>query len=120
MQGKKSFGQFVREGREARAASDRSYSLRQVARKVGIEPSYLSKIERDLEPPPGEEVICRLAEELDENPDRMLAMAGKVSQDLLDAICLHPEIFADLLRQLRKMPRKAVLRIAREVRDGNW
>jgi transcriptional regulator with XRE-family HTH domain len=73
------FGQFVRDSRQAMAAADRSFSLRKVADKVGIEPSYLSKIERDEQPPPGEGVIRKLASELSEDADVMLAMAGKVS-----------------------------------------
>ena len=40
------FGSYIREKREALRAEDRSYSLRQVAIRIGIEPSYLSKIER--------------------------------------------------------------------------
>ena len=115
-----SFGQFVRECREAKAASDRSFSLRKVAQKVGIEPSYLSKIERDQQPPPGEAVIGKLAEELGEDPDVMLALAGKVSSDLLGVIRSRPRLFADLLRQLKNMPDKAVVRLVREVRDGSW
>jgi hypothetical protein len=47
-------------------------------------------------------------------------MAGKVSSDLLDIIRKRPELFADLLRQLKSMPDKAVLRVVREVRDGSW
>ena len=61
----------------AQVEHDPAFSLRQVAERVGIEPSYLSKIERGEEPPPGEQTIRRLAEELGENPDALLALAGK-------------------------------------------
>ena len=40
------FGSYIREKREALRQYDRSYSLRQVAGRIGVEPSYLSKIER--------------------------------------------------------------------------
>ncbi len=40
------FGGYIREKREALRQSDRRYSLRQVAGRIGVEPSYLSKIER--------------------------------------------------------------------------
>lgn len=114
------FGHFIRECREARAATDRSFSVRQLAARVDIEPSYLSKIERDEQPPPGEGTILRLAKELDEDPDVLLALAGKVSSDLLAIIRSRPRLFADLLRELKQMPDRAVLRLVREVRDGNW
>lgn len=114
------FGQFLRDSREARAATDRTFSLRKVADRVGIEPSYLSKIERDEQPPPGEGVIRLLAQDLSEDPDVLLALAGKVSSDLLAIIRTRPRLFADLIRQLKNMPDHAVLRLVREVRDGSW
>ena len=47
-------------------------------------------------------------------------MAGKVSSDLQEIIIRRPRLFADLLRQLKEVPDHAVLRIVREVRDGDW
>jgi hypothetical protein len=32
----------------------------------------------------------------------------------------RPELFAELIRELKDMPDHAVLRIVREVRDGEW
>ena len=114
------FGEYLRASREKRRETSPAYSVRQIAGKVGIEPSYLSKIERGHEPPPGEGTVRNLAKELDEDPDVLLAMAGKVSGDLLDIIRSRPELFADLLRKLKTMPDRAVLRLVREVRDGDW
>jgi transcriptional regulator with XRE-family HTH domain len=85
-----------------------------------MEPSYLSKIERGLVPPPGEETLVRLARELELEPDMLLALAGKVSRDLLDVIRKRPLLFAQLIRELRDLPDHAVLRLVREVRDGQW
>ena len=112
-------GTYLRERREARRATDPSYSLRQLAARIGVEPSYLSKVERGLETP-SEEKISRLAAELDVDGDVLLAIAGKVSSDLLQAIRQRPELFGQLIRQLADMPEHAVLRVVREVRDGNW
>lgn len=114
------FGHHVRQARERLAIEDRMFSLRQVAGRVGIEPAYLSKIERGEMPPPGEETIVRLADELGEDRDVMLALAGKVSSDLRDIVKARPKLFAQLLRELKKAPDRAVLRIVRQVRDGNW
>ena len=114
------FGSYVRERREALRAKSREFSLRQVASRIGVEPSYLSKVERGDQPPPGEATICALAEELRDDPDMLLAMAGKVSTDLQAIIRQRPALFAQLLRELKDMPEKAVLRLVREVRDGDW
>lgn len=114
------FGTHIREAREALQAHDRSYSLRQVAARIGVEPAYLSKIERGVFPPPSEEVIVRLAETLNEDPDVLLAMAGKLSTDLQRIILSRPQLFADLIRQLKGASDNAILRVVREVRDGDW
>ncbi len=114
------FGAYLRTCREARRASDPKFSVRQLAARVGVEPSYLSKVERGQQPPPSEQTIASLARELDEDPDVLLALAGKVSGELQSIIRRRPKLFAELIRQLKDIPDHAVLRIVREVRDGDW
>lgn len=114
------FGKYVRSRRESMNVERRSYSLRQVAQRVGFEPSYLSKVERSETAPPSEEKIIRLAKVLEEDPDVLLAMAGKVSEELQAVIRKRPRLFAELIRQLKDMPDHAMVRIVREVRDGCW
>jgi len=114
------FGQHVREVRERRRQRDRRYSLRQVARRVGVEPAYLSKVERGEVPPPSEATIGRLAEELGENRDVLLALGGKVSSDLQEIIRRRPRLFAELIRQLKEAPDDAILTVVRQVREGDW
>ena len=114
------FGEFVRQRRETLREADAKFSVRQVAQRIGVEPSYLSKVERGEQPPPSEQTIVALAKELDEDPDVLLALAGKVSSDLLKIVRKRPRLFADLIRELKNMPDHAVLRLVREVRDGNW
>ncbi len=114
------FGKYIRTVREKIFKEDRSYSVRQVAQRIGVEPSYLSKIERDQVAPPSEATITRLAQELGEDADLLLAMAGKVSSDLRDIILQRPQLFAELLRQLRDAPDHAIESVAREIRDGDW
>ena len=91
-----------------------------MAQRVGIEPAYLSKIERGEVAPPSEATTVRLARELGEDPDVLLALAGKVSTDLQAIIRKRPRLFADLIRQLKEAPDDAVLRLVREVREGDW
>ena len=100
--------------------NDRSFSLRQVASRIGIEPAYLSKIERNEFAPPSEDVIRKLAKELGENPDMLLAMAGKVSTELREIVLKRPQLVGELLRNISEMPDHAILRIVREVKDGEW
>jgi transcriptional regulator with XRE-family HTH domain len=114
------FGEFIRATREALRASDPRYSLRQVAERIGVQPSYLSQIERENEAPPSEETVSRLADELGLERDLLLAMAGKVSSDLQAVIRRRPLLFGELIRELKDAPDHAVLRLVREVRDGNW
>jgi transcriptional regulator with XRE-family HTH domain len=114
------FGPYLRQQREALRAGDPRFSLRQVAERVGVQPSYLSKVERDDVGPPSEDTIRRLADELDEDVDVLLALAGKVSTDLKDVIRRRPRLFAQVIRELRDAPEATVLRVVREVRDGDW
>lgn len=114
------FATYIRNKREKLRADDARYSVRQVAARIGVEPSYLSKIERGEQPPPSEKTIVGLATELNEDSDVLLALAGKVSRDLQSIICRRPQLFAELIRQLKDAPDHAVLRLVREVRDGNW
>ena len=116
----KTFGDYIREQRETKRKLDRSYSLRQVAERIGVQPSYLSKVERGDVAPPSEATIRRLAEDLEEEPDVLLAMAGKVSTDLKAVIIKRPRLFSQLIRELAELPDDAVLRLVREVRDGEW
>ena len=110
----------MRRRREELRRTDASYSVRQVAFRIGIQPAYLSSVERGLQSPPSEEKIRLLARELDEDPDVLLAMAGKVSTDLLDAIRKRPKLFARLIRELKNQPDRTIDRMTRQVRDGDW
>lgn len=114
------FGKHIRSKREELREDDRSFSVRQVAGRIGVEPAYLSKIEREDVAPPSEAKIRALAEDLGEDADVLLAMAGKVSSDLQEIIRKRPVLFAELIRQLKSTPDDALLRIARDVRDGDW
>jgi len=115
-----SFGAFIREKREELRETDKAFSLRKVAQHIGVEPAYLSKIERDVFPPPSEEVIRRLAAALRLDADILLAMAGKVSSDLQAIIQKRPALFAQMIRQLKNVPDHAILKVVREIRDGKW
>jgi transcriptional regulator with XRE-family HTH domain len=114
------FGDYIRQQREKLKETDTSFSLRKVAAEIGVQPSYLSKVERGLDPPPSEKKIRALAVVLGEDPDVLLALAGKISSDLQAAIRRRPQLFAQLIRELKDLPDRAVRQITREARDGHW
>ena len=114
------FGDYIRKARESLVGTDPRFSLRQVSQRIDVEPAYLSKVERGLVPPPSEATIVRLAADLGEDADVLLAMAGKVSSDLQAIILRRPKQFAELIRQLKDAPNHAIVKVVREVRDGKW
>jgi HTH-type transcriptional regulator, competence development regulator len=113
---KDGFGKRLRKLREEKHPD---LSLRKLAKLAGIGPGYLSSIERDDERA-SEKVILALADALGENRDVMLAMDGRVSPRLQEIICKRPALFAELIEKLDKTPDHALVRIVREVRDGDW
>jgi len=115
-----SFGSYIREKRAGLHTDDKSKSLRQVAITIGVEPAFLSKVERDIVSPPSEGKIIALAEVLNEDPDLLLAMAGKVSSDLLAIVKARPQLIGELLRELKEQPDHAVLSVVRNITDGDW
>ncbi len=95
-----SFGARIRAKRLALRASDERFSLRRLAARLGIQPSYLSRLERGATPALSEEHIVALARELGDDPDVLLALAGKIPSDIRRTLLDRPGIFASLLRSL--------------------
>ena len=116
----KTFGSYIRKRRSQLQSESAEFSVRRLARRIGVEPSYLSKVERDETPPPSEATIAALAEALGEDPDMLLAMAGKVSSELQAIIRARPKLFARMIRELKSVPAQQVRDMVRKVRDGNW
>ena len=114
------FGAHIRELREKLLEDNKEFSVRKVAIRIGVEPAFLSKVERDIVPPPSEAKIIALADLLGADRDVLLAMAGKVSSDVLEVIRNRPVLFPELVRRLKEEPDHAVLRVVRDVKDGDW
>ena len=62
------FGAFVRREREAR-----EIGLREMAKMIGVSPTYLSKVERDEFPPPAEDKVRAIAKIIGGDTDDLLA-----------------------------------------------
>ena len=80
-------------------------SQRDLAALVGIDFTYLSKIERGQLAPPSESVIRHLAQALDTDEDDLINHAGKIPPDLKVSLRNNP-ILSELLRVLseRRLP----------------
>jgi len=75
--GVQKFGKRIRELRKKA-----SMNQREVASKVGINFTYLSKIEGGVMPPPSEDKIIKLAKVLNADKDELITLADKVPSDL--------------------------------------
>jgi CheY-like chemotaxis protein/transcriptional regulator with XRE-family HTH domain len=96
-------GTFIRQKREELLKTDRGFSQLQVSKRIGIEQSYLSKVERGVATQLSEKKIVALAEILGEDPDYLLALGGKVSGDVLAIIKQRPRLFSRLVRDMKHM-----------------
>jgi ribosome-binding protein aMBF1 (putative translation factor) len=104
------FGAFVRREREAK-----EIGLREMAKMIGVSPTYLSKIERDEFPPPVEDKVRAIAKIINCDADELLARAGRVSSDLSDIIKRHPRDMAALLRTTKGLTAEAIAKLARQL-----
>jgi transcriptional regulator with XRE-family HTH domain len=107
-------GAELRRRREAR-----DLKLRELARKIGMQPAYLSKVELG-DVPASKDLVHRVAKAMGEDPDALALCAAQITDDLHDIVIKHPEAFSDLIKQLKNAPEHAILRVVREVRDGEW
>ncbi len=114
------FGSYIRQLRQQRNQVNRRYSIRKTAQRIGVEPAYLSKIERGDAPPPSEDAIRRLAADLGEDADLLLALAGKISSDVREIIVQRPLLFAELIRGLSDAPEERLAALVRRVRNREW
>ena len=105
------FGAFIRRAREAK---DPRIGLREMAKKIGISPTYLSKVERDEFPPPAEDKVKLIAKILGCDADDLLARADRVSSDVSDIIKRHPVELAALLRTTKGLTADDICRLARQ------
>jgi transcriptional regulator with XRE-family HTH domain len=113
-----SFGQRIQRLRRLRGLTQR-----QAAAQLGIDFTYLSKLENDRGEPPGEDTIRGLAHLLQADEEMLLAMAGKVPPGLRDRAQRDIE-FARFLRLLPGIPDAGMreiykmLGISEDRRDG--
>jgi transcriptional regulator with XRE-family HTH domain len=103
------FGPFVRREREAK-----EIGLREMAKMIGVSPTYLSKIERDEFQPPAEDKVKAIAKIIDCDADELLARAGRVSSDISDIVRRRPIELAGLLRRMDGWSLEKITKLAKQ------
>ena len=78
----------------------------QLAAKVNIDPTYLSKIENGVKPPPSEKVVLRLAHVLNVDKDELILLAGKIPSDVAEML-RNPEALEFLRSDSAKQKARA-------------
>lgn len=81
------FGKYLKEVRRKKKISQR-----ELAKHVGVDFTYISKIENGVMPAPSEETIKKMASVLGEDADKMVLMAEKIPSEIRNIIYQHEEI----------------------------
>jgi HTH-type transcriptional regulator, competence development regulator len=103
------FGERVRELRQAK-----NLTLRDLAGKVKVNFTYLSKIENhrlDFGDYPGEGLIRKLAKVLGADEDELLLLAEKVPDEIRRRVVQRPDAF----RKLARLDDKALDRLVAQI-----
>lgn len=95
------FGKVIRQARK-----EKELSQRELAKLIGVDYTYLSKLENDHAGyPPSEDVIHKLALHLNLKKEELRHLAGRITPD-------DTEVFEELVRKYKQMP--ALLRRMRD------
>lgn len=86
------FGTYIRQKREAK-----EISLNDFARRLEISPAYWSRIEREKENPPKDELIRKAAELVEVDPDQAFIEASRLPPDMQGDV-------ANIVAMYRKRP----------------
>lgn len=81
------FGELLKKKRK-----EQKISQRELAKAVGVDFTYISKIENEILPPPAEETIRKLANVLDADGIEWILSAGKIPGDFQKIIFNEPNV----------------------------
>src|SRR5262245_32267434 len=111
--GRETFGKFVRRHR-----MEKEIGLREMAKMIGVSPTYMSKVERDEFPPPVEEKVKDLARILRCDTDDLLARAGREASDISDILKRNPVELAGLTPTRKGLSADEIRRVAGEAKKA--
>jgi transcriptional regulator with XRE-family HTH domain len=107
------FGERIRELRKAK-----NLTLRDVAKKVRVNFTYISKIENhklDFGEFPSEELICKLVKVLEASEDELLLLAKKIPEDIKQRVLDRPDAF----RKIAKLDDEQLDRLLGEIEEDD-
>ncbi len=94
------FGSLIRQARK-----EKGYSQRQLAEKLGVDFTYLSKLENEnAKYAPKEELIRKLAKHLALEDDKLVFLAGRIPSRDEDLMKQHYEDMPLLFRRMKENP----------------
>lgn len=94
------FGKVIRQSRK-----DKGFSQRELAHRIDVDFTYLSKLENDRsEYAPKEEVIRSLAAHLDLDEEELIVLAGRMPQAYEEFLKQNYKTMPALLRRMRENP----------------
>lgn len=95
----KTFGETLREIRRGKRIS-----LTELAEKVGVHFTYISKVETNILPPPAADTIVKICDVLEIPPDELLVMTGKMPTPIKQIIRENPKALHFLREALEIKP----------------
>lgn len=107
------FGQRIRELRQAKG-----WTLRELAPKVGVGYTYISKVENeklDFADYPSEALVHRLADALDADEEELLILADRIPQPIRKRVKERPDAF----RQLADLDDETLDKVLANIDAGN-
>lgn len=108
------FGNHIRRIRQRRYQFNQRYSIEGIAERLGVEPVDIERIERNRRPP-DEQILRRLAEDLGEDMDVLLALVGEIASDIRETIIRRPVLFSELVRGASDLPDNQLIMMMHKV-----
>ncbi|MGK7914781.1 MAG: helix-turn-helix domain-containing protein [Prochloraceae cyanobacterium] len=94
------FGQVIRTARK-----NKGYSQRDLAKQIGLDFTYLSKLENSrTDYPPKEDVIRSIAKHLELDEEELVFLAGRIPQRDEELLKQHYQSMPALFRRMRENP----------------
>jgi transcriptional regulator with XRE-family HTH domain len=96
----KKFGDLIRQARK-----DKGYSQRELAKHIGLDFTYLSKLENDrADYAPKEDVIRAIARNLSLDEEELIFLAGRIPHQEEDVLRQNYKDMPLLFRRMRENP----------------
>ena len=93
----KNFGEVIRTARK-----NKQYSQRELAKLIGLDFTYLSKLENSrVDYPPKEDAIRAIAKHLDLDEEELIFLAGRIPKRDSELLKQHYQAMPALFRRMR-------------------